>query len=52
MLVKNLQVAVEDKAILRGLIWRFAPAKCTPYGPKRLRKSTLSLRWPGVKTMK
>ena len=33
--IKNLQAGVEGKAILKGLICRLTPAKCTHHGPKR-----------------
>jgi Fe-S cluster assembly ATP-binding protein len=51
--IKDLQVAVEDKEILRGLNLDVAPAKCTPlWGRTAPGKVRFRRRWPGVKIMR
>jgi Fe-S cluster assembly ATP-binding protein len=51
--IQDLQVAVEDKAILRGLNLEVRPGEVTPlWGQTAPGKVRFRPRWPGVKIMR
>jgi Fe-S cluster assembly ATP-binding protein len=51
--IKDLQVSVEDKEILRGLSLDVRPGKCTRlWGPTVPAKVRYPQRWQDVKIMK